>query len=270
MSLIPLLGQGCNVPRQRHFLWRADDTLNLLPYRPLRLAALRRRRWLELLCAAGVGLVTAFAVGCVQRAHQVRTDALAALWAAQLHALDPALQEHARLSGTLAAARQRTDAQVQLALARDDLFYLLNALQAGAGHGVALDQVDFHAGHATLKGRSADRPALSAWTHALTQAVGVDAVAMIDIRALAGDGVSTPEVATPSWGFTARIDLNPAAPRSWPDVLGAASGAHSTRSRARKWGAASNAQAVPSVRLAERSGTRDVIKRVPSDAGTDR
>lgn len=237
---MPLRGGRLVASRRRRFVWRPDDALNLLPYRALRLAALRRKRWLELTRAAGAGLAAVAAVISVQRVHQTRNHALAAAYATQLRALAPALQESSRLSGILSAARRRKEALAQLALARDDLFYLLNALQAGAGHGVALDQVDLHGGHATLKGRAADQAELAAWAGALMQAVGVDTVAMTDIRAVSGVAASSTVAAAPVLDYSARIDLNRAAPRSWPDLLGTAQGRHPTRKRARSAAAGSH------------------------------
>lgn len=233
MRLMPLRGGRLVAPRRRGFVWRPDDALNLLPYRALRLAALRRKRWLELMRAAGVGLAAAATVISVQRAHQTRNHALAAAYATQLRALAPTLQESSRLSGILSAALRRKEALAQLALARDDLFYLLNALQTGAGHGVALDQVDLHAGHVTLKGRAAGQAELAAWAGALMQAVGVDTVAMTDIRALVGVAASSTVAAAPVLDFSARIELNRAAPRSWPDLLGTGQGRRPARERTR-------------------------------------
>jgi len=207
-----------------------EDSPNLLPYRALRLAAWRRQRWLEVLLAGSVGVVVALLSAWLARSHQARAESVTARWVAQLHALQPAQDEYARLSAALRATRQRARALSDLAVTRDQLLYLLEALGAGAGHGIQLDQVHAVDGIATVTGNAVDQRALSAWAHSLTRAIGVESIEMSDIRsqvpsqapsqvpsALASALPPLP-MSPANLHFSARILLIGAGPASRPDA----------------------------------------------------
>ena len=84
-----------------------DGGVNLLPYRQLRTARLRRRRALEFALAACLGLFAALATIAWQQIHATQAGVRQAQLKRRLHALQPGLAEHDRLAEAIAARARR-------------------------------------------------------------------------------------------------------------------------------------------------------------------
>lgn len=193
-----------------------EDDFNLLPYRHLRVARLRRRRALEYALAGCLGLIGALASGYGQQAHAAQAEARRVQLERQLRQLAPGLAEHAQLTQAIAATARRANLISGLAVSRDDLFHLLLAIGHQPNPGLVLDEIRYRSGHATVTGAAPDQHGLSAWVHQLESAIGLGAVEIADIQKLgAGDrsprrGARTTGAAPV--GFSLQIELGEASP----------------------------------------------------------
>jgi len=161
-----------------------DDAINLLPYRRMRAAQRRRTHGMQFLLAGCLGLVGALTSGYWQQTHAARDDERRVRLEQRLHELEPVLAETGRLEHAIAAYARRAALIAGLAVSRDDLFYLLQALGRNQVEGLALDEVRFVAGRATVTGVAPDQRVLTAWTRQLERALGIEAVEIKDIQAL--------------------------------------------------------------------------------------
>jgi len=169
--------------RDPRFALLLEDAINLLPYRPMRRARRRRQLALQFLLAACLGLCGALASGYWQHTHAVRNDARRAQLERRLRQLEPALAEGRRLERAIAAYARRAALIASLAVSRDDLFYLLQALGRDRVAGLVLDQIHLRAGGATVTGVAPDRRVLTTWAGQLERAIGLTAVEVVDIEA---------------------------------------------------------------------------------------
>lgn len=163
-----------------------DGGINFLPYRHMRAAQRRHRHGTQFLLAACLGLAGALAAGYWQKTHAARDDARRIQLEHRLHDLEPALAESDRLEHAIAAYARRTALLAGLAVSRDDLFHLLQALGRDQVAGLVLNEIRYCAGRATLTGVAPDQHALAVWAGQLTQAVGLGAVEIGEIQALRG------------------------------------------------------------------------------------
>jgi len=208
--------------RGPRFALLLEDAINLLPYRPMRRARRRRQLALQFLLAACLGLCGALASGYWQHTHAARNDARRAQLERRLRQLEPALAEGRRLERAIAAYARRAALIASLAVSRDDLFYLLQALGRDRVAGLVLDQIHFRAGGATVTGVAPDRRVLTAWAGQLEQSVGLTAVEVVDIEAAHQRDLAPrntePTGATRSMGFSVHITVGDAVADSAADT----------------------------------------------------
>jgi len=168
--------------RDPRFTLLLEDAINFLPYRPMRRARRRRLLAMQFLLAACLGLCGALASGYWQHTHAARNVARRAQLERGLHQLEPAIAESRRLEHAIAAYARRAALIASLAVSRDDLFYLLQALGRARAAGLVLDEIHYRMGRAMVTGVSPDRRVFTAWTGQLERAVGLTEVDVVDIQ----------------------------------------------------------------------------------------
>jgi Tfp pilus assembly protein PilN len=159
-----------------------ESTVNLLPYRRARALRLRRRRRIQLALAACVGLLSALALGEAQRIHAARADARSGALNSTLSQMEPALAESAALQRALQARLRRVALIDELAVKRDEAFHLLTALGDAPPTGIALTELHYRAGRASVSGGTSGQHALAAWVARLEQLAAFDSVEITDIQ----------------------------------------------------------------------------------------
>jgi Tfp pilus assembly protein PilN len=159
-----------------------ESTVNFLPYRRVRALRLRRRRRIQLALAACVGLFSALALGEAQRMHAARADARNGALNATLSQMEPILAESAAVQGALQARLRRVALIDELAVKRDEAFHLLTALGDAPPIGIALTELHYRAGRASVSGGTSGQHALAAWVARLEQLAAFDSVEITDIQ----------------------------------------------------------------------------------------
>jgi len=159
-----------------------ESTVNFLPYRRARALRLRRRRRIQLALAACVGLLSALALGEAQRIHAARADARSGALNTTLSQMEPALAESAALQRALQARLRRVALIDELAVKRDEAFHLLTALGDAPPIGIALTELHYRAGRASVSGGTSGQHALAAWVAALERLAAFDSVEIADIQ----------------------------------------------------------------------------------------
>jgi Tfp pilus assembly protein PilN len=159
-----------------------EGAVNFLPYRRARALRLRRRRRIQLSLAACVGLLSALALGEAQRIHAARADARSGALNSTLSQMEPALSESAGLQRALQARLRRVALIDELAVKRDEAFHLLTALGDAPPTGIALTELHYRAGRASVSGGTSGQHALAAWVARLEQLAAFDSVEITDIQ----------------------------------------------------------------------------------------
>jgi len=159
-----------------------ESTVNFLPYRRVRALRLRRRRRIQLAWAACVGLLSALALGEAQRIHAARADARSGVLNSTLSQMEPALAESAALQRALQARLRRVALIDELAVKRDEAFHLLTALGDAPPTGIALTELHYRAGRASVSGGTSGQHALAAWVARLERLAAFDSVEITDIQ----------------------------------------------------------------------------------------
>jgi Tfp pilus assembly protein PilN len=159
-----------------------EGGVNFLPSRRVRALRLRRRRRIQLALAACMGLLGALAIGEGQRIHDARADARSSMLNSAFKQMEPALAESHALEQALQARTRRAALISALAVARDEALHLLTALGEAPSTGIALTELRYRAGRATVSGSTSGQHALAAWVARLDRLAAFDSVEIADIQ----------------------------------------------------------------------------------------
>lgn len=164
---------------------------NLLPHRQRRARALRRRRSLECLAAAFVGVAAALIWNAAGVFAEARADRARHRLEAALAELAAPLAQYRQLERSQADRRARSERSRALARSRDALWGIADALSRKPVAGIALERLRLAGHDVELRASAADGAAPAILMERLGQVPGVREAELADLRFLPGVGGRT-------------------------------------------------------------------------------